>query len=144
MLLDQLVGRWRLLSCEARGANVEVHYPFGLKPLGLIAYEKDGSMSVQVMGDGRTRFSGSDKSSGTEEEIRTAFLSYEAYFGTYEVDEVASMVIHRVEAALFPNWMGTELRRHASISGSRLTLRMPPLPHEGSAVSRTLVWERIG
>jgi hypothetical protein len=144
MLIDQLVGRWRLLSCEASGPNGELDYPYGLKPVGVIAYERDGSMAVQVMGDRRTRFSNLDKSSGTAEETRTAFLSYEAYFGTYQVDERASSVIHRVEAALFPNWMGTEQRRCATISGSRLTLHTPPLPYAGSTMSRTLVWERIG
>jgi hypothetical protein len=121
-----------------------VDYPYGSRPVGLIAYEKDGCMAVQVMGERRALFSTLDKSSGTVEETRNAFLSYEAYFGTFEVDEATGSVIHRVEASLFPNWIGTEQRRRASISGSRLTLETPPLPYEGSMMTRALVWERIG
>jgi hypothetical protein len=144
MLIDQLVGRWQLLSCEAHGADGEVHHPFGLNPVGLIAYEEDGSMSVQVMGDTRARFSAADKSGGTAEEIRGAFSTYEAYFGTYEVNEADRYVTHRISAALFPNWVGSQQRRSARIAGSRLTLQTPPLPYAGRSMIRTLVWERVG
>ena len=50
-----------------------------------------------------------------------------AYFGTYTVDEKAGVVVHHVEGASFPNWIGTDQRREFTLSGRRLTLRTPPL-----------------
>ena len=49
---DKLVGSWRLISVETMRANGEVIYPFyGKHPEGMLMYDKNGWMSVQIVSD---------------------------------------------------------------------------------------------
>lgn len=143
MLKDQLIGTWRLLSCDAVTSDGKTAYPFGPKPTGRLIYDRAGGMTVQVMASGREPLSVFEKSRATPEEAHRALKSYEAYFGTYHVNEAAQLVIHRVEGALFPNWVGTDQRRFAELSGSRLVLRTPPMPYRDGTVTTRIVWERV-
>jgi hypothetical protein len=100
-------------------------------------------MTAQVMADNRATFAADDKSRATAAEATAAIGTYESYFGTYAVDEDTATVIHTVEGALFPNWVGTEQRRFAELSGRRLVLRTPPLPYGGSDIIARIIWERF-
>jgi len=47
---DQLIGAWRLVSIETIRPNGEVIYPYyGKHPQGLVMYDRNGSMSVQIV-----------------------------------------------------------------------------------------------
>jgi hypothetical protein len=50
-------------------------------------------------------------------------------------------VIHQVEAAIYPNWIGAKLVRLAVVHGDRLILRAERTP--GRPPTPILTWERI-
>ena len=135
-----VVGTWRLKRWEARGADGQVAYPLGPDALGSLIYTPGGHMSVAMMRAGRPPFAGDDLLGGTAEERAAAAAGYVAYSGRYEVRDGA--VVHRVELSLFPNWVGSEQVRFATVDGDELTITTRPLRIGGETVSR-LVWERV-
>jgi hypothetical protein len=141
---DQLVGGWRLSSWVAIADDGSETFPMGEAADGLLAYAADGTM-VTVIGQGdRHRFAGDDVTGGSDAERASAFASYIAYGGRYEVR--GDTVIHHVEMSLFPNWIGTDQRRQWELdpSGRDLTLTSPPLLIGGTRRIQRLRWERAG
>lgn len=53
MAKKPLIGVWRLVSLELRGADGQVQYPYGSDPVGYLIYDEDGYMSVAVMATNR-------------------------------------------------------------------------------------------
>lgn len=143
MIREHLIGTWNLISTlSMRQSDGEVKYPFGKQPVGQLMYDSAGNMSVVIMRPERPRSSINDKSQATNEEIKSAFNGFEAYFGTYEIDEEKAIVSHKIEGSLFPNWEGMTQTRFAEFSGNQLTLKTPPMPYGGETITGTLVWER--
>jgi hypothetical protein len=79
---------------------------------------------------------------GTTDTAQTV-LGYDAYFGTYTVDEEKGIVTHHLESALFPGDIGKNIKRAFTISADRLTIRFSTTTNEGIPVTRTLVWTRM-
>jgi hypothetical protein len=132
------IGAWTLLSYELRLPSGVAEKPMGNRPLGRILYLENGQMSAQVMGSGSDPLANPDPEEATMEEASRAWQSYVGYWGTYTVDTAAGVVIHSVEGAWFPNWVGQEQVRHYRFSGDRLTLEA-----DSPAWHATLVWQRI-
>ena len=141
---DRFVGVWKLLTVERKTKSGDITYPFGQQPLGRITYDKKGRMSAQVIRKGRRSASltASQNSldsirTATADDLRDMVTGFACYFGTYDVDEGAQMVIHHVEGAFLPTWIGTDLKRNYQFAGNRLTLSVA----SANAVT-SLVWER--
>ncbi len=143
MLKDHFVGTWRLVSQEYRDEHDQVVYPAGRAASGVIMYDAAGNMAVQIMQPDRPPFASGDILEGTDDEIRAAYRGYNAYFGTYTVDEAQRRVIHHLSGALFPNRVGQDQLRWFEFEGSRLTLKTPPILRAGAYLRGTLVWERL-
>jgi len=143
VLKDQFVGTWKLVSAEFRRSDGEFAYPYGEAPSGVVIYDAQGHMAVQIMGSDRPSFASDDEQNGTFDELKAAFGKYGAYFGTYTVDEAQGRVIHHVQGSLFPNWVGHDQIRHFEFNGNRLTLKSPPILDGGSNLTGTLVWEPV-
>ncbi len=141
-LREQLVGCWRLVSYETRTRSGEVEAVYGPSPRGLLIYDSGGRMSVHLMDSRRKGFASGDRLKATPEELKQAFDGYFGYFGTYSVDEAARAVIHHVEGAAFPNYVGTEQKRFFTLSGDRLELSTPPTVRGGVEVTFLVRWER--
>jgi Lipocalin-like domain len=141
---DKFVGLWRLVSAEYRsddGALVES--PFGTEPEGMLMYDSYGNMAVQIARKNRERFASSDRLGGTDEEIKTAFSSYTAYFGRYSVDERERIVTHNVQQSLYPNQIATPLKRYYTFADRKLNLRTAPFQLRGKTVTGVLLWEKL-
>jgi hypothetical protein len=139
----ELTDTWRLVSCEGRLTDGGAIYPFGRNPVGRLSYDGAGNFAGQMMNPDRVHFAGNDKSQGTEEELRSAVAGYEAYFGTYRVREGEDAVVHRVEGALFPNWVGGTQERFFRVEGRKLELKTGKIAYMGTTLVVTVVWERI-
>jgi len=99
---ERFVGTWKLVSYEV-GAS----HPMGREAVGLLTYDANGRMSLQVMNPHRQKFRASGGKeggyeAGTAEEVMSAYRGYIAYFGTYEVDEKGRFVTHHIEVVSFP------------------------------------------
>jgi hypothetical protein len=140
-----LVGTWKLVSIEERRANGELVTPldYGPDPIGLLIYDATGRISVHAMRRGRPKLPSDDVHLAPPEQAKAAFTGYNAYFGTYEVDEKQGIVIHHVQGSLIPNWEGSDQRRRFILDGDRLILIPPEIQAAGEKRTRRLTWERV-
>ncbi len=122
---DKLVGAWRLFSLEDQGPNGKM---IKLDRSGVLMYSRDGHMAVEIMAP-----AGAPAESGP---VKYAEGGFEAYFGTYSVDEATHTVTHHVEGALVRSLIQKDLARVYRFSGQRLILKSArPDEHW------TIVWE---
>lgn len=138
----EFIGTWKLVSAEYRRANGDTLEMYGAHPIGVLMYDADGNMSVQLMRQDRPRFAVADRLGGTPDEIRAAFQGYQAYFGTYSVDEAKRTVTHHLQGALLPNWVGVDQVRLYELTENQLQLRTAPLTIGGAEATGYVVWER--
>ena len=122
-LATRLVGTWRLVEDIDSDASGKITYPLGEHPVGYFVYDPTGHLSVQIMRiPTRSPFASGKDDEGTNEEVRSAYEGYVAYFGTYRVDEKNSVVIHVVEGSLRPSYTGTEQPRPFKLDGDTLVI----------------------
>ncbi len=140
----KVVGVWRLVAYTAVDAETgAVLHPYGDAPDGFLVYTAGGRMSALLSATGRQRFTAGNRINAPMAERAEAFASSSAYGGTYTL--VGDRVIHHVEVATNPDWVGGDQLRFPVIDGRRLTITTPPLPTrpDGKLRVSTLVWERI-
>ena len=137
-LKDRLVGRWRLLSYETLERDGRRGRPYG-DAVGRLDYDDHGNMSGQVMRPNRPRVELGD---GAAQQVRSAYLGYIAYFGTYEIGSDQEHVVHHVEGALNPAWVGGDQTRTLKFDGERLVLSADVVK-AGQTVTHVLTWEKI-
>ncbi len=109
---DRLIGAWRLVSSEEPGPDGKL---LTAATVGTIMYTRDGHMAVQIQSADQSARSAAGP-------IQYAQGGYEAYFGTYTVDEKSGTVTHHVEGALVKTLVGKQLTRVYTFSGRRLIL----------------------
>ena len=141
-VIPNLAGTWKLISFHSKDSSGQTTYPFGKDAQGRLIYEPDGRLAVQVMNPNRPRFASDDPLVTSEAEVRAAFDGYTAYYGTYSVNPDEKTIVHHIEVALLPNWVGTDQRRHFEFDGKYLTLK-GPLTLGGVQGVVSLVWERL-
>ena len=132
------IGAWTLVSYELRLPSGAVEKPMGDHPMGRILYLHNGQMSAQVMASGLAPLAHPDSRDASPEEAARVWQNYVGYWGTFTVDAQAGAVIHSVEGAWFPNWIGQKQVRHYRFSGNTLTLEA-----DSPAWHATLVWQRL-
>ena len=133
----RLIGTWRLVSYETSETGSRRGRPYG-DAVGRLSYDDRGNMSGQVMRPDRPRVESGD---GNAQQVRAAYLGYIAYFGTYEVAPDGRSVVHHVEGALNPAWVGGDQVRQLRFDGDRLVLSAD-VRKSGQVVTHVLTWER--
>jgi hypothetical protein len=116
------VGTWKFISLKATSTEGDVFLPYGENFYGRLMYDNRGNMSFLSMRPNRPKFVSGDIYKGTSEEYKTAFVNFDAYCGTYKIDNGKKTVTHYIEGCRFPNWEGTEQVRHYEFTESGLTL----------------------
>jgi hypothetical protein len=148
--VEQLAGGWRLVSRVTIGPDGKALVDPGLSPTpsGVLIYDRFGHVAAQLSRPGRTvemladECRAAQKIKGTNDTAQTV-LGYDAYFGTYTVDEKAGVVTHHLESALFPGDIGKSIKRNFLVSGDTLTIKFRTTLADGTPVERTLVWARM-
>ena len=146
MTQQQLIGAWRLQSIQLIGPNGPMSDPFyGEGSTGLLIYDSSGWMSVQIVGAHRAAVdvpAARPSPGGSIEDARhkaEALDTYYAYFATWEFDEAASVVTHRVVSSLYPSETGVSYSQNVAIDGELLIFTT----HRDSGVLQSKVWRRI-
>ena len=86
------------------------------------------------------KFAANKRNAGTAEENKEVVGGSIAYYGTYSMSGT-ELTLH-VESCTFPNWTGTDQKRHdVSISGDELKYTNPAPSVGGPAT--VLVWRRV-
>ena len=119
---NPLIGTWKFISIGGMNSNGQIFLPYGEVPYGRLMYDAKGYMCVLLMQPGRPKFKSNDMATGTCEEVRAAFMGFDAYCGTYMIDTVKGTVTHQIEGARFPNWENSEQIRNYSVRGDSLIL----------------------
>jgi len=142
----KFIGMWKLISGESRDQITgEVLYPWGRNPFGRLLYDEAGRVFVQLMNPNRRSVGGASNrgaaaaiASASVDEMRDMLTGFNAYFGTFDVDEPARTVIHHLQSALIPSWVGTDQRRKYEFSGSNRLIMF----NTASQAAYRLVWQR--
>ncbi|WP_158258095.1 lipocalin-like domain-containing protein [Sphingopyxis lindanitolerans] len=140
MLQEDFIGSWHLIDYVTQLADGTAVEPLGAAPYGLGTYTGDGWMSAHLMRRDRLSL-GSARPAldriAPDLLVATA-AGYIGYAGRYTVDAVGGRVIHHVETAFLPDWIGTDMIREYRFADGILTLRPPAV---GGAAS-VLRWRR--
>lgn len=129
---ERLLGSWRLVSYETQDATGRRGKPYG-DAVGRISYDAQGNMAGQVMRP--------DRPTEGQDQNRSAYAGYIAYFGTYDVAPDGASVVHHVQGALNPAWVGGDQVRGLRFDGERLVLSAG-VSKNGAVVTHVLTWER--
>jgi hypothetical protein len=130
------VGTWLLVSQHSLHPGGRKVLSRGENPAGILMYDRDGNMAVQlVRTDDRAR-DYADLAS-----FDTAMQGFHAYFGRYEVDEEQQVVRHHVTGSGYFDYRGTTQIRRYTFDGDTLTLEAKSSFDD---TTRVLVWRRAG
>ena len=127
-LKDKIVGTWKIISWESQRPNGQiVNIWMGLHPTGLIIYQPNGYMAVQIMADPRPTFTQNAATSPPPfDEFRNAYFGYFAYWGTYTINDAGNGVVHNLQGSERPAEVGRKYPRSVSIDGTKLVITTPP------------------
>jgi len=68
---------------------------------------------------------------------------YDAYFGTYSVDEIAGTLTTRLEGSISPANVGATYVRDARVVGNELIIQLRTTALDGTAITRTNTFFRV-
>lgn len=139
-----LVGTWELISRIDRTGSGELRPEpsMGEDPVALLYYDGNGHFAAQFMKRDRTQLREDPVAAGPNNS--RARGGYDAYFGTYTVDDPRGEVTQRLTGALSVEDVGQVLTRAMDVAGDTLTIALDTATANGEPVTRTLVWRRVG
>ena len=142
-LTERLAGTWRLRSrIDVAASGERCDEPtLGADPLALVFFDRNGNFAAQFMK--RDRSARSVVAPGGSNNTR-AVDGYDAYFGSYVVDEEHGVVTTTLLGALAREHVGAVLTRAIRVNGDTLTITLDTTSSDGTPVTRTLTWLRIG
>jgi len=144
-LSEQLPGTWELLSrIDVTASGERRPEPsLGEDPVAYLIYDRSGHFAAQFMKRGDRSAPMPEGPSGAQNNSR-AQGGYDAYFGTYTVDDAQGTVTQRLLGALSQENVGSVLTRAMEVNADTLVIRLQTTVGGGQAVTRTLTWKRVG
>jgi len=142
-LSARLVGTWQLRARIDRTASGErcPEPTLGEDPVALVFFDHAGNFAAQFMK--RDRSTAPAVAAGGSNNTR-AVDGYDAYFGTYRVDDERGVVTTALAGALAREHIGAVLTRAMRVDGETLTITLDTTSVDGKPVTRTLTWARVG
>jgi hypothetical protein len=136
-------GVWWLLSREdwTKEGQQRIDRVLGADPIGILTYAGT-HFAAQFMKRNRSDSAASQPTSAGKNNTMAAG-GYDAYFGTYEVNEQTGRVAHTLIGSITPANIGITVFRDLRINGDRLMIQLETTTAEGEPISRTLVWKRM-
>lgn len=143
-LSKTLPGTWRLLSRIDVTADGTRHDDplLGSDPVAWLVYDRAGHFAAQFMKRHRRDEVATPVAAGANN--TRAIGGYDAYFGTYSVDDATGMVTQTLVGSLSAANVGMTLTRGMTVDGDQLLIVLDTTAADGTPVTRTLTWERIG
>lgn len=142
-LSKDLPGTW-LLQSRVDVTRDGVRHPdplLGEDPVALLIYDRTGHFAAQFMKRDRTTLVPSGPASARNN--TQAQGGYDAYFGTYRVDDTTGVVTQQLMGSLAPGNVGMVLSRAMQVQGDTLTIELETTAADGTPVVRTLTWRRL-
>ncbi|WP_184441508.1 lipocalin-like domain-containing protein [Mycobacterium sp. AZCC_0083] len=145
MLMERLVGGWRLDAVIGTHDDGNTFYPMGSSVQGRIVYTPAGLVAVNLMeGDRELPEAGTRWPRVAEADAALWARTYMAYSGRYSVDEQSQIVHHHLDMCLDPTMVDTDQVRHVEFAADgELKLGVPLDEFNGQPIqSIVLVWHR--
>ncbi|HJW94062.1 MAG TPA: lipocalin-like domain-containing protein [Thermoanaerobaculia bacterium] len=141
-LSETLIGTWELRSrIDTDDAGVRRPEPsLGEDPVALLIYDRGGNFAAQFMRRDRSTVVDDAAASGSNNS--RAIGGYDAYFGTYSVDDENGTVTQVLRGALSRENLGMTLTRGMTVIDDTLIIRLQTTVN-GVAVTRELRWTRV-
>ncbi len=143
-LSKTLAGTWQLLSrIDVTASGERCPEPsLGEDPVAVLMYDRAGHFAAQFMR--RDRSVEVPDSPSVARNNSRATGGYDAYFGTYTIDDERGTVTQHLLGALSRENVGAVLTRAMDVQGDSLVIRLETNAADGTAVTRTLTWRRVG
>ncbi len=136
-------GTWKLIrrtDCNREGER-RAEPSLGEYPVALLFYDRAGNFAAQFMKRDRSGPISDAVASGLNNS--RAQGGYDAYFGTYTIDDAEKTVTQRLVGALSRENVGMVVTRKMLVQGDILTIKLETTSAEGEVVIRTLIWSRV-
>jgi hypothetical protein len=142
-LSGRLIGSWELLSRidRTRSGDQREEPSLGSDPIAFLVFDAAGHFAAQFMK--RNRAQPEKMVPGVGQNNSRAQGGYDAYFGTYTVEEGRGIVKTQLKGALSPENVGQEFTRVMRVEGDTLTIELDTTSPTGEALTRTLRWRRV-
>jgi hypothetical protein len=144
-LAARLVGTWELLSREDRTPTGErrIDPTLGPNPIGLLIYDRTGHFAAQFMKRERMAAAPAAVAAAVTPNNSRARDGYDAYFGTYLLDDEQGTVTQTLMGALSPENVGQVITRSIEVHGDELAILLQTSTSDGEPITRTLRWQRV-
>ena len=141
-LSEELPGTWLLQSRIDVTASGERHPDplLGDDPVSILIYDRTGHFAAQFMK--RDRSAVAQAAPANAKNNTQAQGGYDAYFGSYSVDDAKGTVTQRLQGSLSAANVGMELTRAMTVTGETLVIKLETTAADGTPVVRTLTWRR--
>ena len=141
-LENKIQGTWWLLSREDRTKDGQKRIDpiLGSDPVAILVYANN-HFAAQFMKRDRNADSITN-ATGAGQNNTSAVGGYDAYFGTYKIEET-NQVEHTLVGSINPANIGMTVYRDLQVEGDKLTIQLDTTTQEGEPVTRTLTWKRI-
>jgi hypothetical protein len=143
-LPSKIIGIWTLKSREDVDAEGQILIdPFlGRDPIGILCFGPR-HFSAQFMK--RDRSEGENLSERVQAKNNTAALNgYDAYFGTYRIDETAGTIATHLEGSISRINIGKTFIREVRVVGNELIIQLKTTSVDARAITRTNTFSRVG
>jgi hypothetical protein len=142
-LATAVLGYWRLVSREDydRDGRRNIDPVLGADPLGVLCFAP-GHFAAQFSKRDRSIVqAGPGPAAGANNSV--AMNGYDAYFGTYGLDDAAGLLTVTLDAALSPSSAGQSYTRRIRVDGETLFIQLDTTATDGTPVTRTLRFVRV-
>ncbi|HJP64069.1 MAG TPA: lipocalin-like domain-containing protein [Mucilaginibacter sp.] len=142
-LTAAICGIWWLLTREdwTKDGRKRIDPTLGADPFGILSYSGTHFAA---------QFMKRDRAEDTSEQVfysgqnnTRAVGGYDAYFGTYKVDEQTGRVAHTLIGSITPANIGITVSRDMRVDGDDLIIQLETTRPDGEAIIRTLTWKRL-
>jgi hypothetical protein len=143
-LASTILGTWMLKSRQDVDAGGQILIdPFlGRDPVGILCF---GSTHFAAQFMKRDRSDEERVPHRVQAKNNTAGVNgYDAYFGTYSVDEAAGTLATHVEGSISPVNIGKTYVRDVRVVGNELLIQLKTTAVDGIAITRTNTFYRVG
>ena len=140
-LSEEIKGLWLLQSREdyTSAGQQRIDPTLGKNPLGILAYSAT-HFTAQFMKRDRSDKTQNVSYAGSNNTV--ASDGYDAYFGTYLVDEATGRVKHTLMGSVTEGNIGISVWRDLRVIGDQLIIQLDTTTLAGEAIVRTLIWRR--
>lgn len=144
-LKNEIIGSWKLLSyIEVPVGGEEYLFPLGTNPKGVLIFNPDGYMAVQLSVQNPVKFNSEDRLNGSYEELANRAKEYIAFTGKYTINDMLAQVDYHIETSLNPNWEGVTQVRKLDFEGDILYQKsLEPILSNGQMVYAYMTWQKI-